>query len=56
VVMEVCKMTPLCLMWTIWTERNACCFEDTELTMAELSDRFLKLLFLWAGVLNTSSV
>jgi hypothetical protein len=32
------------------------CFEDKELTMAELSNRFLKLLFLWAGVLNISQV
>jgi hypothetical protein len=55
-VMEVWKMAPLCLMWTIWKERNARCFEDTELTMAELSNRFLKLLFLWAGVLSIPQV
>jgi hypothetical protein len=55
-VMEVWRMAPLCLMWTIWRERNAQCFEDTELTMAKLSNRFLKLLFLWAGVLNIPQV
>jgi hypothetical protein len=55
-VMEVWRMAPLCLMWTIWKERNARCFEDMELTMAELSNRFLKLLFLWAGVLNIPQV
>ena len=55
-VMEVWRMAPLCLMWTIWRERNARCFEDTELTMAELSNRFLKLLFLWVGVLNIPQV
>jgi hypothetical protein len=55
-VMKVWRMAPLCLMWTIWKERNARCFEDKELTMAELSNRFLKLLFLWAGVLNIPQV
>jgi hypothetical protein len=54
-VMEVWRMAPLCLMWTIWKERNTR-FEDTELTMAELSNRFLKLLFLWVGVLNIPQV
>jgi hypothetical protein len=55
-VMEVWRMAPLCLMWTIWRERNSRCFEDTELTRAELSNRFLKLLFLWAGALNIPQV
>jgi hypothetical protein len=49
-------MAPLCLMWIIWKERNVRCFEDTELTMVELGNRFLKLLFLWAGVLNIPQV
>jgi hypothetical protein len=55
-VMEVWRMAPLCLMWTIWREKNSRCFEDTELTRAELSNRFLKLLFLWAGALNIPQV
>ena len=55
-VMEVWRMAPLCLMWTIWKERNARCFKDTELTMAELSNRFFKLLFLCAGDLNIPQV
>jgi hypothetical protein len=55
-VMKVWRMAPLCLMWSIWKERNARCFEDKELTMVELSNRFLKLLFLWAGVLNIPQV
>jgi hypothetical protein len=49
-------MAPLCLFWTVWRERNACCFEDTEIPMTELSNRFLKLLFLWVGVLNIPQV
>jgi hypothetical protein len=55
-VMEVWRMDPLFRMWTIWRERNARCFEDIELTMAELSNRFLKLLFLWMRVLNIPQV
>ena len=49
-------MAPLCLMWTIWRKENARCFKDMELTMVELSNRFLKLLFLWAGALNIPQV
>jgi hypothetical protein len=30
--------------------------EDTEMPLAELSNRFLKLLFLWVGVLNIPQV
>jgi hypothetical protein len=55
-VIKVWRMAPLCLMWIIWRERNARCFEDTELTMVELSNRFLKLLFLWVVVLNIPQV
>jgi hypothetical protein len=55
-VMEVSRMAPLCLMWTIWRERNAQCLEDKEMTMAELSNRFFNLFFHWAGVLNIPQV
>ena len=55
-VMGVWRMVPLCLMWTIWRERNTWCFEDKEMTMAELSNGFLQLLFFWAGVLNIPQV
>ena len=27
-----------CLMWTVWTKRNCCSFEDTEKTLVELKD------------------
>jgi hypothetical protein len=49
-------MAPLCLLLTIWWERNAQCFEDKEMTMTELSNGFLQLLFFWAGVLNIPQV
>ena len=55
-VIEVWRMAPLCLMWTIWRERNAQCFEDKETTMAKISNRFLNLFFHWAGVLNIPQV
>ena len=55
-VMEVWRMAPLCLMWTIWREINARCFEDKEMKMVELSNRFLNLLFFWAGALNIPQV
>jgi hypothetical protein len=55
-VMEVWRMAPLCLMWTIWRERNARCFEDKEMIMAELSNGFLQLLFFWAGFFNIPQV
>jgi hypothetical protein len=50
------RMAPLCLMWTIWRESNARCFEDKEMTMAEISNRFLNLFFHWVGVLNIPQV
>jgi hypothetical protein len=37
-------------------ERNFRCFEDKELTTAEISTRFLTLLYQWAGVLNIPQV
>jgi hypothetical protein len=55
-VLEVWRMDHLCLMWTIWKERNVRCFEDKELTMAKISNRFLTLYFQWAGVLNIPQV
>jgi hypothetical protein len=55
-MMEVWRMAPLCLMWTIWRERNARYFEDKDMITAELSNRFLKLFFLWAGALNIPQV
>lgn len=53
----VWKMIPLCIMWCIWSERNECCFEDKEHTMAELHNFFVHTLMLWflAIVLNGSN-
>jgi hypothetical protein len=44
-VLDVWRIALLCLMWSIWRERNARCFEDCEKTKEELkntwSNRFL---------------
>jgi hypothetical protein len=41
----VWKMVPLCLMWCIWMERNARCFEDKSRSFEELLHYFLFTLY-----------
>jgi hypothetical protein len=41
----VWKMVPLCIMWCIWRERNARCFEDFLRSSEELLHFFLFTLF-----------
>jgi hypothetical protein len=45
----VWKMIPLYLMWYIWSERNAGCFEDSTSTLEELIHFFLFTLFTWTA-------
>jgi hypothetical protein len=35
-------MAPLCLMWCIWREQNACSFEDCETGMYEIDLKKLR--------------
>jgi hypothetical protein len=42
-VKEVSRIAQLCLMWTIWRERNAKCFEDQENMLDELKKLFIRL-------------
>jgi hypothetical protein len=42
----VWKMIPLCLMWCIWSERNARCFEDFTGTLEDLIHFFFFTLSL----------
>jgi hypothetical protein len=42
-VKEVSRIAQLCLMWTIWRERNAKCFEDQENMLDELKRLFIRL-------------
>ena len=46
----VWKMIPLCLMWCLWIERNARCFEDATRTLEELTHFFFFTLFTWTAV------
>jgi hypothetical protein len=45
----VWKMVHLCLMWCIWRERNARCFEDTSRFFEEILHYFLFALDTWAA-------
>ena len=35
---DIWNLVPGCLMWTIWTKRNRCSFEDTGKSLAQLLD------------------
>ena len=50
-VAMVWKMIPLCIMWCIWTERNAHCFEDKECTLAELKNFLFHTLLSWLSAI-----
>jgi hypothetical protein len=52
-VLDVCRIVPLCLMWSIWRERNARCFEDCEKTREELNN-LVKSHFSWTWAHNIS--
>lgn len=41
------RVVPLCLMWRIWHEHNAQCFEDKEISMVKLKYIFLNSLHEW---------
>jgi hypothetical protein len=47
---DVWNLVPLCLMWTIWKERNSRTFEDVSSTDIQLRDCFASNLFEWSKV------
>ena len=47
---SVWNLVPLCLMWTIWRERNNRTFEDEKHSLPKLLELFYGLLFDWARV------
>ena len=56
---EILNMVPLCLMWTLWKERNSRIFEDKERLACQLLDCFSISLFHWSrawGFASTSSI
>jgi hypothetical protein len=46
----VWNLVPLCLMWTIWQERNRRIFEDLKRSGNQLLEYFSGLLFDWSRV------
>ena len=42
-------MVPHCLLWCLWRERNASCFEDLERSLEELKSFFFFSLFTWTA-------
>jgi hypothetical protein len=51
----VWNLVPLCLMWTVWHERNSRIFEDVEHSNSKLAEIFFGLLFDWARVWGLTS-
>uniref|UniRef100_A0A2N9I4J4 Reverse transcriptase domain-containing protein n=1 Tax=Fagus sylvatica TaxID=28930 RepID=A0A2N9I4J4_FAGSY len=52
---SVWNLVPLCLMWTIWRERNSRIFEDEEHSIPKLAETFFGFLFDWARVWGLTS-
>jgi hypothetical protein len=52
-ILEVWRMTPLCIMWCIWREQNARCFEDREISVVELKNIIFKSLYTWIAAYNS---
>jgi hypothetical protein len=46
-LIPIWRMAPLCLMWCVWRERNARCFEDCEIDLMNLKRMMLQTMFLW---------
>ena len=45
---DIWNLVPVCLMWTIWTERNRRSFEDKGKTVVQLLDLCQRTLFDWS--------
>jgi hypothetical protein len=52
---NVWNLVPLCLMWTVWKERNSCTFEDVSSMDIQLRDCFASNLFEWSKVSGYST-
>ena len=46
------RIVPHCLMWCIWRERNARCFERCEWSLLEIKSFFLHTLLGWSVALS----
>ena len=45
---NICNLIPLCLMWTVWRERNSRTFEDVMKSTYQLLGSFVESLFDWS--------
>ena len=52
---DVWNLVPLCLMWTVWKERNSHIFEDVSSTDVQLRDCLASSLFEWSKVSGYST-
>ena len=48
---EFWRIVPHCLMWCIWSKRNARCFEGCEQSLIEIKSFFLHTLLVWSAAL-----
>jgi hypothetical protein len=56
IVIQIWRMTPLCVMWCLWREKNARNFEEHEHEIIELKKRVLQTLFSWRVLWHSSQV
>jgi hypothetical protein len=49
-------MVPLCILWCLWSERNAICFEDSERSLEDFTAFFFYTLFNWTAAWLASLV
>jgi hypothetical protein len=52
----VWDLVPLCLMWTLWCERNRRTFKDADHSGAKLLELLYELLFDWARVWGFTTI
>lgn len=50
----VWNLVPIFLLWTLWTMRNHCDFEDEEALLVKLKLLFIQSIFHWSSVLCLS--
>ena len=46
------RFVPHCLMWCIWSERNARCFEGCKQSLLEIKSFFLHTLLEWSVAMS----
>ena len=52
---DIWNAIPLCIMWTIWKERNYRVFEDVERSTMVVKQAFLKSLYEWMVLFSSHS-